>query len=195
MKTGCFDRARAQCRGAKFALCLLAGILLPTHAFAVVVDTLPVGVTVDPGAYSQVRSSNTSNTDIGNQSPANVQSALESADWFNTPLTFVGGGACGSPPNFVNNCMAVELQTKGGFSNLEANVFGVHFGNNFIAVMYSDLVSGFGIDGLAHGVSNIYAFNSAVSQVPLPAAFPLFIAALGLLGFFGRFRRKLFPLA
>lgn len=195
MKIGFLDVTGRMNRSMKFALVLIAGILLPAQAFAAIVNTLPAGVTVLPVPFSQVRSSDNSNTDIGSQNPANVEAALESAAWFNTPLTFVGGGACGSPPNFANNCLATELQTKGGISNLEANVFGVHFGNNFIAVMYSDLVSGFGIDGLAHGVSNIYAFNSAVSQVPLPAAFPLFMAALGLLGLFGWSRRKLLPTA
>jgi hypothetical protein len=193
MKFGLLDNMRTNCRVAKFAMLLTAGILFPTHAFAVIVNTLPIGVTVSPLPYSEVRSSNDSNTDIGNQSPANVKTALESTNWFNTPLTFVGGGACGIAPSFSNNCSAFSNGTKGGTSNLEANVFGVHYGNNFIAVLYSDVVSGFTIDGLRHDVSNIYAFNGSVSQVPLPAAFPLFLMALGMLGLTGWYRRKTRP--
>jgi hypothetical protein len=69
-----------------------------------------------------------------------------------------------------------------GTSNFEANVFGIHYGNNFIAVLYSDLVSGFEINGLRNGVSNIYAFTT-VTAVPLPAAVWLFgTAILALLG-------------
>jgi len=193
MKSRFLDVVRMNCRAARFTGCLIAGILLPTHAFAVIVNTLPAGVTVSPLPYAEVRSSDNSNTDIGNQSPANVEAALESANWFNTPLTFVGGGACGAAPIFSNNCSAFENGTKGGTSNLEATVFGVHFGNNFIAVLYSDAVSGFTIDGLSNGVSNIYAFNGSVSQVPLPAAFPLFLMALGMLGLAGWFKRKATP--
>jgi hypothetical protein len=181
---------RMNYRNAKFTLCLIAGVLLPTHASAVIVNTLPTGVTVSPVPFSEVRSSDDSNTDIGSQNPANVEAALESSDWFNTPLTFVGGGACGVAPSFSNNCSAFENGTKGGTSNLEATVFGVHYGNNFIAVLYSDAVSDFTIDGLSNGVSNIYAFNGSVSQVPLPAAFPLFLMALGILGLAGWRRRK-----
>lgn len=181
MKFRPLDAVRAHSRTARFAVCLIAGILLPTHAFAVIVNTLPGGVTVSPLPFAEVRSSNSSNTDIGSQNPANVEAALESASWFNTPLTFVGGGACGVAPSFSNNCSAFENGTKGGTSNLEANVFGVHYGNNFIAVLYSDAISDFMIDGLSNGVSNIYAFNSSVSAVPLPAAAWMFLSAIAVL--------------
>jgi hypothetical protein len=175
---------------ARFLLCLLAVLYLPAQAGAAVVNTLPAGVTVSPLPFDALRSSDQSNVDVGNQSPANVETVLESAGWFNTPLTFVGGGACGASPSFANNCSAFENGTKGGTSNLEANVFAVHYGNNFIAVLYSQVVAGFGIDNLSNGVSNIYAFNSTVSQVPLPAALPLLFSALGMLGLADWWRRR-----
>ncbi len=165
---------------------LALGLLLPSPGHAMVVNTLPAGVTVSPLPFAAVRSTTDSNTDIGSQNPANVESKLESAAWFNTPLTFVGGGACGTSPAFANGCTAFDNgggpANKGGSSTFEANVFGIHYGNNFIAVLYSDLVSTFEINGLRNGVSNIYAFTT-VTAVPLPAAIWLFgTAMLALLG-------------
>jgi hypothetical protein len=173
------------------ALLLGLAVTATTAAHATVTNVLPGGVLVDPGSYDAVRSSDQSNVDVGSQNPANVEAVLESADWFNQPLTFVGGGACGTSPTFANNCTAFENDTdgKGGISDLVADVYGVHYGNNFIAVLYSDAVSGFEISGLSNGVSNIYAFNT-VSQVPLPAALPLFFSALAMLGLGGWVRRR-----
>ena len=122
---------------AKFALCVIGGFLIPTSANAIVTDGLPPGVTVSPTPFEKARSSDESNVDIGNQSPTNVGTVLASAAWFDTPLTFVGGGSCGASPNFANGCSAFENGTKGGTSNIAANVYGVHYGNNFIAVLYS----------------------------------------------------------
>jgi len=175
---------------------LLLTLLVPATAEATITNVLPVGVIVSPLPFDAVRSSDHSNTptgDIGAQNPANVEAKLESAAWLGVPLTFVGGGACGASPGFANNCSAFENDTdgKGGTSNLTANVFGIHFGDNFIAVLYADAVSGFSISGLSNGVSNIYAFNTnTVSQVPLPAALPLFFAALSLLGLGGWLQRR-----
>lgn len=181
-----FPKGVFDLRAAKFVLCVIGGFLVPTSASAIVTNGLPTGVTVSPLPFQEALSSNNSNSDIGNQSPGNVQSALESATWFGTPLTFVGGGACNTSPT----CNAFENGTKGGTSNLEANVYGVHYGNNFIAVLYSQVVSGFSIDGLSNGVSNIYAFNSGVSPIPVPAALPLFLTALAALGLGGWWRRR-----
>jgi hypothetical protein len=170
---------------------LVLGLLLPSTGNAVVTNTLPAGVLVSPNTYTAVRSSDQSNVDIGSQNPANVETKLESSAWFNTELTFVGGGACGTSPNFANGCSAFDdgPTDKGGSSQFEGNVFGIHYGNNFIAVLYGDLVSGFSIDGLGNGVSNIYVFKT-VSQVPLPAALPLFFSALAMLGLGGWYRRR-----
>lgn len=185
-----FPKGVFDLRAAKFALCVIGGFLIPTSANAIVTNALPSGVTVSPLPFADVRSSDNSNADVGNQSPSNVEAVLESAAWFNTPLTFAGGGACGTSPNFANGCSAFENGTKGGSSNIAANVYGVHYGNNFIAVLYSQIVSGFEISGLSNGVSNIYAFNSGVSPIPVPAALPLFLTALAALGLGGWWRRR-----
>ena len=104
-------------------------------------NTLPAGSTVSPLPFAAVRSSDDSNTDIGAQNPATVEAALESSAWFDRPLTFVGGGACGASPAFANGCTAFDNgggpANKGGSTTFEANVFGIHYGNNFIAVLYA----------------------------------------------------------
>ncbi len=181
-----FERIPAKFQAGVLTIALAFAVLLPSPGHALVVNTLPAGVTVSPLPFAAVRSSDDSNTDIGAQNPANVESKLESAAWFNQPLTFVGGGACGASPAFANGCSAFDNgggpSNKGGTSTFEANVFGIHYGNNFIAVLYSDLVSGFEINGLRNGVSNIYAFTT-LTAVPLPAAVWLFgTAILALLG-------------
>jgi hypothetical protein len=172
---------------AAFVFSLL--IVAMTSAQATVTNTLPGGVLVSPLPYDAVRSSDLANSDVGNESPAHVESVLESAAWFNQPLTFIGGGACTDPDN---HCTTFDngSNDKGGSSTIAAYVYAVHYGNNFIAVLYSDLAAGFSISGLGHGVSNIYAFSTAVSQVPLPAALPLFFSALAMLGLGGWVRRR-----
>ncbi|MFZ5617954.1 MAG: VPLPA-CTERM sorting domain-containing protein [Pseudomonadota bacterium] len=142
-------------------------------------------VTVTPNTFTQAFFSDDSNTDVGNQSPANVQTVLES--WFGQTLYFVGGGACGASPTYANNCAAYENGVKGGISNLTAQIFAVHFGNNFLAFLYPGAIDGFQIDGLRFGVSNIYAFNAP--EIPVPAAAWLMGSALGGFAFAAR-RRK-----
>lgn len=132
--------------------------------------------------FSESIYSNLSNSDIGNQSPANVETVLETAAWFGQELTFVGGGACGTTG------VTCDGNTKSGVSTNAASVFGVHFGNNFIAFLYPTAISNFSISGLPNGVSNIYSFN--VSSVPLPAALLSLATSLGLFGLWGKFRRR-----
>lgn len=142
-------------------------------------------VTVSPGTFVQAFYSDDSNTDVGNQSPANVLAVMQA--WFGETLTFVGGGACGASPGFSNNCTAFDNgsgpSNKGGISNLTAQLFGVHFGNRFIAFLYSGPVNGFEINGLRFGVSNIYAFNGEGNEIPVPGAIWLMGAGLAGLGF------------
>lgn len=142
-----------------------------------------LGITTAPNTWLDAVYSDESNVDVGNQNPGTVETVLESAAWFNTSLSFVGGGACGSAPTFTNNCTQQDLgggnSNKTGESNLTANVFGVHFGNRFIAFIFENPVNGFEIFGLRFGVSNIYAFNSATTpEVPIPGAIWLMGAGL-----------------
>jgi len=149
------------------------------------------GVTVTPNTFTAAFYSDDANTDVGNQSPANVLSVMQS--WFGQSLTFVGGGACGASPTFANNCTAFDNgggpSNKGGVSNLTAQLFGVHFGNKFIAFFYSGPINGFRIDGLRNGVSNIYAFSGTPEEIPVPGAIWLMGAGLAGLGFANR-RKK-----
>ena len=159
-----------------------ANAALFTYADAAALDAA-LGVTTDPSNWLDAVYSDASNVDVGNQSPPTVEAVLESAAWFNTALSFVGGGACGSAPTFANNCSQQDLgggnSNKTGESNLTANVFGVHFGNNFIAFIFENPVNGFEIFGLRFGVSNIYAFNSETApEVPIPGAIWLMGAGL-----------------
>jgi hypothetical protein len=140
-------------------------------------------VTVTPSPYTIGYYSDQSNVDVGSQDPANVETVLEG--WFGQQLSFVGGGACGANGTIANNC---TTSNGGGSSNLTAQVFGVHFGNRFIAFLFPQPVNGFSILGLRFGVSNIYAFNGA--QVPLPAAVWLMGAGLAGLGFASKRRKK-----
>lgn len=136
-------------------------------------------VTVTPNTFTQAFYSNSSNTDVGNQSPSNVTSVL--SGWFGKNLTFVGGGACGSG-SFQNGCKAVSSPSKGGTSNIAGSVYGVHFGNNFIAFLYPSQISGFSISGLRFGVSNIYVFDYKTPEIPVPGAVWLMGSALAGLG-------------
>ena len=144
-------------------------------------------VVVTPNTFTQAFYSDDSNTDVGNQSPANVETVLEG--WFGQSLDFVGGGACGASPTYTNNCTTYTKgsgnSNKGGISNLTAQVFGVHFGNRFIAYIFATPVNGFDILGLRFGVSNIYAFNGT-PEIPLPGAIWLMGAGLAGLGFAAR---------
>lgn len=144
-------------------------------------------VTVTPSNFTAAFYSSDSNSDVGNQSPANVETVMES--WFGKQFSFVGGGACGASPTFTNNCTAFENGSKGGISNLTAQLFAVHFGNRFIAFLFPSAVNGFEILGLRFGVSNIYAFNGDTPPIPVPGAIWLMGAGLAGLGFANR-RKK-----
>ena len=125
------------------------------------------------------------NDDIGSQSPANVRQVLGTAAWIGSSLTFVSGGACTNAANCTTGPTNSGTWT---YSGTAANVFGIHFGNNFIALLFADALTAFSITGLPHGVSNIYAYN--VATTPLPAALVLFGSGLGLLGFVDWLRRR-----
>jgi len=126
--------------------------------------------------------SDNAHVDIGNQSPANVETVLESPAWINMPLNFVSGGACTIPTNCIAGANNSGTWTYAGVA---ANVFGIHFGDNFIALLFANALTSFTITGLPHGVSNIYALNT----VPLPGALLLFGTGVALMGFFNWLRR------
>lgn len=141
------------------------------------------GFTTDPSDWVAAYYSSQSNVDVGAQSPGNVETVIEGASWVNMDVSFVGGGACGDNV-FQNGCSADE-DTKSGESQLEGNVFAVHFDNQFLVFVYESVINDFSISGLPNGVSNIYVFNK-VGDVPLPAAIWLMGAGLAGLGFSSR---------
>jgi hypothetical protein len=146
---------------------------------------IPISYSVNhSGDLVKAYYSDVSNTDVGSQNEANVIGVLEG--WFGTNLTFVGGGDC----SVLNiGCTADDANNNSGDSTKLGNVYGVHFGNNFLAFLYSNPINDFHIEGIAHGVSNIYVFNSP-STVPIPAAAWLFGSGLACLGWVSRRRRK-----
>jgi hypothetical protein len=142
--------------------------------------------------------SDLSHVDVGNQSPANVESTLEGPAWLNKALTFVDGGACDT----AGVPCTTGPDNSGTYLGKAANVFGIHFGDNFIALVYAAAIGKFSISGLPYGVSNIYAFCSLdncsgntnqTSVVPLPPAAILFGTALVGLAGLGRRRSKRHP--
>ena len=172
-----------------FALGLVVGLAAPTDVEAAIFypgdGGFLTGFTVTPltltASPRNALYSNLSNVDIGAQSPANVETFLESSVGFNTPLTFVSGGACNGTPSCDEADNSATLAVM-------ADVFGVHFDNKFLSFLYPGPISSFNISGLPMGVSNVYAYNT--SPVPLPAALPLFLSALAGLSFFGWRRNR-----
>jgi len=125
--------------------------------------TLVVGEAFDKSQFGSP-----ANKAVGGQSAANVETVMESADWFNQELYYVGqvddlGGETG------------ETSTK-----LQGNVYYYHAGNNAMAWYFDELQEGFSVysGDSANGWSNLRVFSTNMSVVPIPAALPLFGAAL-----------------
>ena len=173
-------------------LCSLA----PISAHAVVVHPAPNPInsahppgsftwTATPGSFVDSWFTNDSNTDAGPQDPSKLVTRLATPAWLGAPLTFVSGGSCGGPGVVCTGSNNSGTWTGSGAN---AKVFGIHFGNNFLAFLFSAPVHVFSISGLPNGVSNIYAFN--LTATPLPAA--LWLMASALAGWLGltRWARK-----
>ncbi len=112
---------------------------------------------------------------FGNQSPASVETVLEGSDWFGQDLTLVDDGNIGGK----------EIN----FADLGGNVIYIHVGGFSLAWLYeSGGPHPFSLEGVGKGLSN-YRIYTTVTAVPLPAALPLFGAALFGLACLGR-RRK-----
>lgn len=118
------------------------------------------------------------NKAVGGQSAANVEIVMESADWFGKEFFLVGqvddiGGQTGL------------LSTA-----LKGNLYYLHAGNNAMAWYFDDIQDGFDVTSGsdANGWSNLRVY-STIAAVPIPAALPLFGAALLGLGILSR-RRK-----
>ncbi|USG59919.1 hypothetical protein NBZ79_12105 [Sneathiella marina] len=111
-----------------------------------------------------------------NQSPGAVETVLESSDWFGEALTLVGQiDTITSGKNF---------ETK-----IEGQVYYLHTGQYAMAWYFEDIQESFFADLSPKDWSNLRVYNTVISVVPIPAALPLFGAALLGLGLLSR-RRK-----
>ena len=113
---------------------------------------------------------------FGAQSEANVASVLGGSDWFGTPMTLVDSD-----------------NISGGSFNISSpgNVIEFHVGGYNFAFLYSSATPfAFSLSGVAKDSLSNYRIYNTVSAVPLPAALPLFGAALLGMGYLGR-RKKL----
>jgi hypothetical protein len=151
--------------------------------------------TTNPAVFADSWYSDDANGDVGNQSAADVESVLETATWLGTALSFVSGGACTDSAN----CTTGSPNSGTWTFTSPANVFGIHFDDRFIAILYASAQSAFSISNLTHGVSNIYAYCSLENcntggggsgVVPLPPALLLFGTALAGMTLLLRRRRR-----
>jgi|GEM_PF-6643708 len=110
------------------------------------------------------------NDAVGANNAANVENVLEGADWFGGDLILVG--------------QEDDIDGANPYSSdIDANLYFLHFGGGYMAFLFDSVQSGISIEGTPRGLSNLRAFN--VSVVPLPAALPLYGAGIALLGFIG----------
>lgn len=113
---------------------------------------------------------------FGAQDPDKIEATLEGSDWFGQDLTFVSNG---------------DISGKDWTSTIGGNVVYIHTGGFSLAFLFDDIPSvDFFIDGVGKGLSNYRIYTTEISAVPLPAALPLFGAALIGIGYLGRRRKK-----
>ena len=173
----------------RFAIALLALISLSAHA-TIYDETgnqagtgvlLTDGFTVDflPYPADLVLFSDDASEDFNPQDSAHIQSVIQ--DWTGASLTFVGQ----------------EEIVDGGSSystEIDANVYAIHYDNRELVFGYAALQSGFSIDGLSHGFSNMRAYTCdncgtfRNTEVPVPAA--AFLFGTGLIGLSGVARKR-----
>jgi hypothetical protein len=128
-----------------------------------------------------------------------VETTLESAAWLNVPLTFVGVAGCTTAI-----CPVTGFNTGSGSSNgadftlsgLVADVWGIWYDNQFLALSYSAAIAALSISGLPNKVTNIFAYCTAdcfrqeTPVVPLPGALVLMGTVLAGGTGFGAWRRR-----
>ncbi len=138
----------------------------------------PVTVTYTGATASEILFSNNQNSDVGNQSAANVASVMNTA--FSLPLGTIHTPVVGQVDNLGGGSSAT-ISTVNPFDYLA-----VHAGQHELFFHWTTPITSLNIttDGQAIGLSNYRAF----SAVPVPTAVWLF--GSGLLGLIGAARRK-----
>jgi hypothetical protein len=78
-------------------------------------------------------------------------------------------------------------------SDLGSTIWGLHWDNHFLALVFSQDITSFTISGLDQGISGVFAFDPTTvthsTETPLPAGLPLFLTGAGLLALLSRYRR------
>ncbi len=148
--------------------------------------------------------------DFGSLGDLQVESALESASWFNTPITLLSSPTSGNCSTGLVSCLGGSGVYNGLLNSLadNANLFVVHVGGKYndgggcanqdrscthtggivLAFLYSSLINNFNISGFENGVSWIRAYRTrdvgdlGPGPVPLPGGIALLLSALGGLG-------------
>lgn len=123
---------------------------------------------------------------------ADVEAALEGATWVSPQLSLIGDGECSASMTSLNGCTTYDfgggVSHKGGVSNFTGNVFTVHFGDQFIVLLFDAPANLFQIGGTKRSVGNDYALAS--SDIPLPGALWLMGAGIAGLAFALSVRRR-----
>ena len=123
----------------------------------------------------------------GGQSPANVQSAVETQYALTAgTLAYVGG---------CDNVAAGCANTSGGdgtgstntFSNPSFSYLAVHYGRGELLFHWTAPQTSFSLSGLPRGLSDYRAFAPAV---PEPETYAMLLAGLGVMGAIARRRRQ-----
>ncbi|MEH6525304.1 MAG: VPLPA-CTERM sorting domain-containing protein [Sneathiella sp.] len=139
-------------------------------------------LSVSPGfSKSQFSYSPRSSKAFPNQSPDAVRLVLESSDWFGEALTLVGQ---------VDSISTDNNEVKNYSTGIDGQIYYLHAGQYAMAWYFETVQDGFFANMAAKGWSNLRVYNTQISAVPLPAALPLFGAALLGLVFLSR-RRKI----
>jgi hypothetical protein len=114
----------------------------------------------------------------GNQSPSTIDSWLSSKLGLPTATTVSSCDSC----TVVNNGTT--------FASSPADVFAIHFGQNELVFEYGSNITSFSINlGQEQGLSNVRSFE-VPTATPLPAALPMFLGGLGMVGFLARRRKR-----
>ena len=136
--------------------------------------------TFSPFPADWIYFSDDASTDFNPQDAAHIESVIEGLVGFN--IDWVGS-------------FEEAGEVDGHTTSVDANFYAVHYDNRELVFGYDLIQSGFTIDDLSHGFSNLRAYTCATgdcpggfNEVPVPAAAWLF--GTGLIGMAGVARKR-----